>query len=323
MRFSLLGNTFLSLTGRDLIGRRLCTHLKSYSTVRTQLHLRMSSITEKSSVKCFNGTQKVYTHQSEETKTEMTFGVYLPPQAESGKCPVVYYLSGLTCTEQNFVTKAGAQKAASELGLILVAPDTSPRGANIEGEEESWDFGTGAGFYVDATEEKWKNNYRMYSYVTKELPAIVHKNFPVNGKAAITGHSMGGHGALICALKNPGMFCAVSAFAPICNPVKCPWGEKAFTGYLGTNIETWKEYDACELSKKYNGPPLSILADQGTADGFLEKKQLLPDNLIEATKDNSSLACTVRMQEGYDHSYYFIATFIEEHLRFLNRGLTA
>lgn len=254
----------------------------------------------------------------------MTFGVYLPPQAESGKCPVVYYLSGLTCTEQNFVTKGGAQKTASELGLILVAPDTSPRGANIEGEDDSWDFGTGAGFYVDATEEKWKSNYRMYSYVTKELPAIVEKSFPVlPGKSAITGHSMGGHGALICALKNPGMYQAVSGFAPICNPVNCPWGKKAFSGYLGTNIESWKDYDACELSMKYKGPSLSILADQGTLDGFLDKGQLLPDKLIEATRNNSSLACTVRMQEGYDHSYFFIATFIDEHLRFLNKALSA
>merc|ERR1711881_15359 len=183
--------------------------------------------------------------------------------------------------------------------------------ANIEGEDESWDFGTGAGFYVNATEGKWRNNYRMYSYVTEELPSIVEKNFSIlPGKSAVTGHSMGGHGALICALKNPGMYQAVSAFSPICNPINCPWGQKAFTGYLGTNTEAWKEYDACELSKKYNGPPLAILADQGSADGFLEKGQLLPDNLIKATQDNSSLACTVRMQDGYDHSYYFIATFI-------------
>merc|ERR550534_3069499 len=205
----------------------------------TQLQ-QIMALTQKSTVKCFGGEQKVFTHESTETKTTMTFGVYLPAKAATEKCNVVYWLSGLTCTEQNFVTKAGAQEAASELGLIIVAPDTSPRGANIEGEEESWDFGTGAGFYVDATEEKWKNNYRMYSYVTKELPSIINSTESFNvatDRQSIFGHSMGGHGALISALKNPGMYQSVSSFAPICNPINCPWGLKAFSGYLGDNQE--------------------------------------------------------------------------------------
>ncbi|XP_057310365.1 S-formylglutathione hydrolase-like [Hydractinia symbiolongicarpus] len=280
--------------------------------------LAMASILEeKSSVVSFGGYQKVFSHDSVETKTKMFFAIFLPPKAESEKCPVLYWLSGLTCNEQNFITKAGAQRVASELGLIIVCPDTSPRGCSIPGEDDSWDFGTGAGFYVDATEEKWKNNYRMYSYVTKELTEIVENNFPaVKGKQSIFGHSMGGHGALVCGLKHPGKYLSISAFAPICNPMNCPWGIKAFNGYLGENKQSWKEYDACELAANYSGPEIRIMCDQGTEDGFLKQDQLLPDNLVAACSENDKIHCVSRLQKGYDHSYYFIATFVEEHIRF-------
>lgn len=276
-----------------------------------------STIVQKSTVKCFGGSVKVFTHESDETKTTMTFGVILPPQAvDNQKCPVLYYLSGLTCTEQNFITKAGAQKLAAELGMIIVCPDTSPRGCNIEGEEDGWDFGTGAAFYVDATEEKWKNNYRMFSYVTKELVKVIDANFPTNGKQSITGHSMGGHGAIVCALKSPGLYQSASAFAPICNPINCPWGVKAFTGYLGEDKESWKAFDSCELAEVYNGPKIEILSDQGSEDGFLKQNQLLPESLVQAVAKNNNIALISRTQEGYDHSYYFISTFVEDHLRF-------
>jgi S-formylglutathione hydrolase len=274
------------------------------------------ALKEVSSAKCFGGLQKVFEHDSSELKCRMRFGVYLPPQVESEKVPVLYWLSGLTCTEQNFVTKAGAQRVASSLGLLLVAPDTSPRGCNIEGEDESWDFGTGAGFYVNATEEKWKNNYRMYSYVTSELPELIRTNFNVvPDKQSIFGHSMGGHGALICALKNPGAYRSVSAFAPICNPVNCPWGQKAFSGYLGPDREQWKAWDATELVKNYKGPNFSyILIDQGKADSFLSAGQLLPENFVANAKE-AGVPVILRMQEDYDHSYYFIASFVEDHIR--------
>ena len=276
----------------------------------------MAVLKEVSSVKCFGGLQKVFEHESSELKCRMRFGVYLPPQTESEKVPVLYWLSGLTCTEQNFVTKAGAQRVAASLGLALVAPDTSPRGCNIEGEEDSWDFGTGAGFYVNATEEKWKTNYRMYSYVTAELPEVIRTNFNVvPDRQSIFGHSMGGHGALICALKNPGAYRSVSAFAPICNPVNCPWGEKAFSGYLGPDREQWKAWDATELVKNYKAPPLSyILIDQGKSDAFLSEGQLLPENFVVSAQA-TGMPVVLRMQEDYDHSYYFIATFMEDHIR--------
>jgi len=267
-----------------------------------------------SSVKMYDGYQKVFCHESKETKTKMTFGIYLPPQVAEGPCPVIYFLSGLTCTEQNFVTKANAQRYASQMGVVLVAPDTSPRGAGVEGEDENWDFGTGAGFYVDATEQPWSNNYRMYSYVTEELPKLVKSNFNVTDAASIMGHSMGGHGALICFLKNPGMYRSVSAFAPICNPVNCPWGLKAFSGYLGPDKSSWAQYDASELLKA--GPATvrhRILVDQGTDDGFLPKGQLLPGNLVDACAA-AGVPLDMRMQSGYDHSYYFIATFMEDHI---------
>ncbi|XP_067014423.1 S-formylglutathione hydrolase isoform X2 [Anabrus simplex] len=246
----------------------------------------------------------------------MNFAVYLPPQSDEGKVPVVYWLSGLTCTEQNFIQKAGAQRYAAEHGVIIVGPDTSPRGCNIPGEDDSWDFGTGAGFYVDATQEPWNKNYRMFSYVTKELPELVKKHFPVLPDCqSIMGHSMGGHGALICALKNPGKYRSVSAFAPICNPTKGAWGKKALGGYLGTSdSDVWNSWDATELVKKYSGPPLEILIDQGKEDQFLKDGQLLPENLVAACQA-SEMPVILHMREGYDHSYFYVSTFIGEHLQ--------
>lgn len=274
----------------------------------------MEALTLVSSNKCFGGLQKVYSHFSSTLKCTMKFAIFLPPKSEAAPVPLLYWLSGLTCTEQNFIQKAGAQKYASELSLAIVCPDTSPRGCNIEGEEDSWDLGTGAGFYVDATQGKWKENYKMYSYVTKELPSLM-ENFPVDTKRqGIFGHSMGGHGALTCALKNPGMYKSVSAFAPICNPVDCPWGKKVFSNYLGDDQKAWEEHDATCLVQKYKGPPLMLLVDQGTEDGFLKDQQLLPERLLEASQ-KSGVGITLRMQEGYDHSYFFIATFIEDHLK--------
>ncbi|XP_067204905.1 S-formylglutathione hydrolase [Linepithema humile] len=275
----------------------------------------MSELTQVQKHKIFGGWQKVYSHNSTELGCTMKFAVYLPPQAEKSSVPVIYWLSGLTCTEANFSEKAGAQKYAAEHGVILVIPDTSPRGLNIPGENDSYDFGSGAGFYVDATCEPWKKNYRMYSYITKELPALINKEFPtLPNKQSIMGHSMGGHGALICALKNPGQFKTVSAFAPISNPIQCPWGKKAFSGYLGESEanDAWKEWDATELMKNYNGPLLDILIDQGKDDQFLKQGQLLPENLLKAAKDNG-ISLVLRFHDNYDHSYYFIATFIEDH----------
>ncbi|XP_054714887.1 S-formylglutathione hydrolase-like [Uloborus diversus] len=275
----------------------------------------MSEVTEVSSSKCFDGYQKVFRHSSSELKCDMKFSVYLPNGTQSGKTyPVLYWLSGLTCTEENFIIKSGFQQYASKHEIIVVGPDTSPRGCKIEGEDEDYDFGTGAGFYVDATEPKWKNNYRMYSYVTKELPAVIEKSFPTNGKVSIMGHSMGGHGALICAIKNPGMFLSVSAFAPISNPIDSPWGQKAFTGYLGSNQNLWKDYDATELAKEYAGPSLDILIDQGTEDQFLEK-QLKPEHFTAACK-GTKIKPDLKMRHGYDHSFYFISTYLREHFEY-------
>ena len=273
-------------------------------------------VAEVSKAKSFGGWQKVYQHQSEVLKCQMKFGLYLPPQSETKKVPVIYYLSGLTCTEQNVITKSGFQSYASEAGVAIVAPDTSPRGCNIEGEDDSYDFGSGAGFYVDATTDKWKTNYNMYSYITKELPAVVEANFNVEpSRKSIFGHSMGGHGALVCYLKNPGAYLSVSAFAPICNPSNCPWGKKAFNGYLGPDEETWKEWDATELVKTFKGPNLAyILIDQGESDNFLAEKQLLPHTFVDACRV-SNVPVVLQMQEGYDHSYYFIASFIGAHIR--------
>ncbi|XP_072902271.1 S-formylglutathione hydrolase isoform X1 [Hemitrygon akajei] len=293
-------------------------------SVRVCLHfVTKMTLVQLSSAKCFGGYQKVYEHDSSELKCKMRFGIYLPPKSESAKCPVLYWLSGLTCTEQNFITKASSQQTAAELGLIIVVPDTSPRGCNIPGEDDSWDFGTGAGFYVDSSEEPWKANYRMYSYVTEELPSLIESNFPViPEKKSIFGHSMGGHGALVCALKNPGKYKSVSALSPICNPVQCPWGQKAFTGYLGSDKSKWEMYDATCLVKSYSGPLLDILIDQGKNDQFLAAGQLLPDNFIKVCTEKK-IPVVFRLQEGYDHSYYFIASFIRDHIKHHAKYLNA
>jgi S-formylglutathione hydrolase len=222
----------------------------------------------------------------------------------------------LTCNELNFVQKAGAQKYAAEHGLIIVCPDTSPRNVNIPGEDDAYDFGSGAGFYVDATVEPWKKHYKMFSYITSELIDLVNKTFPtLPDRCSIFGHSMGGHGALICALKSPGLFKSVSAFAPISNPSKCAWGEKAFGGYLGEDREAWKQWDTTELVAKYNGPLLELYIDQGNEDNFLKDQQLLPHNLVEACK-KAQVPCVLNMRDGYDHSYFYIATFVGEHIAY-------
>lgn len=274
----------------------------------------MADITTRSEQKCFEGLQGFYSHESEACGGTMNFAVYQPPQALAGESrPVVTYLAGLTCTEETFVIKAGAQRVASELGLILVAPDTSPRGAGIDGEDDDWDFGTGAGFYLDATAAPWATRYRMYSYVTKELSEAVAQAFPADmNHQGIFGHSMGGHGAITLHLKNPGTYKSVSAFAPICAPMQCPWGTKAFSGYLGEDRESWRRYDASELV--LNSPSdAKILIDQGTHDQFLEE-QLHPETFAEAC-ERADQHFELRMQPGYDHSYYFIQSFMEDHLR--------
>jgi S-formylglutathione hydrolase len=264
---------------------------------------------------CFGGTVGFYRHASQVCNCEMRFAVFVPPQAKQAPVPVLYYLSGLTCTEENFTTKAGAQRYAAEHGLMLVAPDTSPRGDNVPDEEGAWDFGKGAGFYVDATESPWNQNYRMYSYVVDELPALIHANFPVQpDRTGIFGHSMGGHGALICGLKNPDRYRSISAFAPIAAPSQCDWGQKAFSGYLGTDRAAWSAYDATELVKSGARIDRSILIDQGTADTFLAQQQLLPE-VFAAACDQAGQPLTLRMQQGYDHSYYFIATFVGDHIQ--------
>jgi S-formylglutathione hydrolase len=250
----------------------------------------------------------------------MRFSAYLPPQARSGKVPVLYYLSGLTCTEETFPIKAHAQQTAAELGLMLIAPDTSPREPRLPGDADSWDFGYSAGFYVDATVAPWSQYYRMYSYVTKELPELVTAGLPARADATgIFGHSMGGHGALICALRNPQTYKSVSAFAPIAAPMQCPWGKKALGNYLGADAQSWREYDASELvaRRAYPGP---ILIDQGGSDQFLAE-QLLPEK-FSAAAAKSGQALNLRMQPGYDHGYYFIQTFMADHLRHHARQLT-
>jgi S-formylglutathione hydrolase len=270
--------------------------------------------------RCFDGTQATYVHEASATQCPMRFGVFLPPQAGKARVPVLYWLSGLTCTEENFIIKAGAQRAAAELGIALVVPDTSPRGLAIPGEDASYDFGLGAGFYVDATEPPWSRGYQMYSYVTEELPRTIAEKFPIDReRTGIFGHSMGGHGALTLALKNPDRYRSVSAFAPICSPMCCPWGEKALTGYLGSDRRAWRAYDATALieDRGWRGPPL--LVDQGTKDPFLER-ELKPELLKEACL-RKGVGLQLRMREGYDHSYFFISTFIEDHLRFHARHL--
>jgi S-formylglutathione hydrolase len=268
-----------------------------------------------SSNKIFGGDNKQFNHTSSVLNCDMRFAIYLPPQATAeNKVPVLYWLSGLTCTDENFMHKAGAQRLAAQLGIAIVAPDTSPRGQGVPDDAETaYDFGLGAGFYVNATQAPWDQHYQMYDYVVKELPALIEANFPVNNKRAISGHSMGGHGALTIALKNPDRYTSVSAFSPISNPINCPWGKKALGNYLGSDQSTWGDYDASELIKVSKNH-LPVLVDQGTADNFLEE-QLKPEALIAAAK-SSDYPLELRLQEGYDHSYFFIASFIEDHLKF-------
>ena len=272
------------------------------------------SLTIKSEQKAFGGIQGVYTHAAAETACDMEFSLFVPPQAAAGKVPVLYYLSGLTCTQENVTTKGGFQRVAAELGLAVVCPDTSPRGAGYEGEDDAYDFGTGAGFYVDATRQPWSAMYRMASYVTDELPTLIGDTFPVDtSRAGIFGHSMGGHGALTIALRNPGKYRSLSAFAPIAAPMQCPWGEKALSGYLGDDRQTWRPYDATDLVKTGHCFDGTILIDQGGADGFLDE-QLKPWLFVEACTE-AGQPVELRIQDGYDHSYYLMATFMEDHLR--------
>lgn len=261
---------------------------------------------------CFDGTVAFYSHHSTSCATTMRFGIFLPPQATSERCPVLFYLPGLTCTEETFFAKSGAQRFAAQHGLILVAPDTSPRNLDLPGESVSWDFGSGAGFYVDATQPPWAPHYRLFSYVTEELPALICAAFPADRQRhGIFGHSMGGHGALVCALRNPAQYRSVSAFAPVCAPMACPWGQKAFSGYLGPDENAWKHYDATQLLQR-NRLPFEVLVDQGEKDKFLSE-QLKPDLLLEACRHNGQ-QIELRRHADYDHSYYFVTTFMEDHI---------
>jgi S-formylglutathione hydrolase len=271
--------------------------------------------------RCYGGVQAVYRHDSAATSCAMEFAVYQPPQAQRGPVPVLYWLSGLTCSWANFTEKAGVQRYAARHGLMIVAPDPSPRGIDLPGQDDAYDFGSGAGFYLDATQEPWSSHYRMYSYVTKELPAVIEARLPADPeRCGIFGHSMGGHGALICALKNPERYRSLSAFAPICAPMRCPWGEKAFTGYLGDDREAWKAYDATELAAESNWRT-EVLVDQGGADDFL-MSQLKPHLLHEAF-GKAGIPLTARYQAGYDHSYYFMASFMADHVAHHARLLNA
>lgn len=263
--------------------------------------------------KSFGGWHKQYSHHSSTLNCKMRFAIYLPPQASNGeKVPVLYWLSGLTCTDENFMQKAGGHALAAKLGIAIVAPDTSPRGDDVA-NDEGYDLGQGAGFYVNATEAPWNRHYQMYDYVVNELPELIEATFPVSDKRSITGHSMGGHGALIIAMRNADRYASVSAFSPISNPINSPWGQKAFTAYLGKDKETWRNYDASELMKKATQfVPAKV--DQGESDDFLVE-QLKPE-VLEAAANMSGYPLELNLHEGYDHSYYFIASFIEDHLRF-------
>jgi S-formylglutathione hydrolase len=271
---------------------------------------------------CFGGVQRFYEHPSREIGLPMRFSVFLPPQAAQGKVPALLYLAGLTCNEETFMTKAGAQRVAAELGVALMAPDTSPRGAQVPGESDAWDFGVAAGFYLDATRAPWATHYRMESYLTQELLPLVVDALPLLGnQIGIFGHSMGGHGALTLALRHPALFKSVSAFAPICAPMECPWGHKAFTGYLGKDRAAWAQHDASALMAASQTPfPQGILIDQGLGDKFLAK-QLLPERFEQACA-SANQPLTLRRHAGYDHGYYFISSFMEDHLRFHHARLT-
>lgn len=267
------------------------------------------------SIKESGGYLNRYQHDSASCACKMTFSVYLPPQATDSKVPALYWLSGLTCTDDNARTKAGMQRYAAEHGIALVFPDTSPRGEDVPDEAERYDLGQGAGFYVNAIQEHWRKNYQMYDYVTQELPELIEANLPIlPGVKSITGHSMGGHGALICALKNPQDYRSVSAFSPICHPTQCGWGKGCFTAYLGDDQKTWQQYDATELVKA-GAMVNDILIDQGNADEFYDEGQLLPED-FQIACDAAGQKLTLRMQDGYDHSYHFIATFVGEHIAY-------
>lgn len=263
--------------------------------------------------KVFGGWHKQYCHHSVSTQSPMRFAIYLPPQASpANPVPVLYWLSGLTCTDENFMQKSGAMKVAAELGIAIVAPDTSPRGEDIA-NDPSYDLGQGAGFYLNATQPPWQNHYQMYDYIYKELPYLIESHFPVTDKKSISGHSMGGHGALVIGLRNQPHYCSISAFSPICHPTQSPWGIKAFEHYLGDDKTHWQEYDSTLLLKKL-GTQVPILVDQGSEDAFLAS-QLATETLIDLVNSHQ-WPVEVRMQPGYDHSYYFITTFIEQHLEF-------
>ena len=278
------------------------------------------TLTEISSTKVYGGWLKRFKHESTCLQCDMVFAIYLPPQAEQQTVPLLWWLSGLTCTDENFSQKAGAFRMAAELGLAIICPDTSPRGLNLPGEHDSWDFGSGAGFYVNATQEPWKTHYNMYDYVAVELPKLVQDHFPLNGNESISGHSMGGHGALVLALRQPARYKSVSAFAPITNPVNCPWGQKAFSHYLGESSEAWELYDACKLIASGQSKQ-ELWVDQGGADNFKET-QLMPEQLV-AVCQQFGHPLIYREHQGYDHSYFFISTFIEDHLRYHAKHLTA
>lgn len=284
------------------------------------------SLSQLSRVRCFGGWLATYSHQSQSNNCEMRFAIYLPPQAEKQKIlPVMYWLSGLTCTEENFMAKSGAQRYAAEHGIIIVAPDTSPRGELVPDDPQgAWDFGLGAGFYVDATQAPWSAHYRMYSYVVNELPALICRHFAADPRRkSISGHSMGGHGALMIALRNPGAYRSVSAFAPIVAPMRCPWGETAFSQYLGNNTETWQNYDSCYLVEHPLGTAadkLPLLVDQGQSDDFLDSQ--LKSHLLTHSCEKAGHPLDLRLHPGYDHSYHFIASFIGEHMAFHARALT-
>lgn len=272
-----------------------------------------SSLTLISATKSFGGWVKRYQHYSATLKCQMIFAIYLPPQADTNPVPLLWWLSGLTCTDENFMQKSGAQQVAAKLGIAIICPDTSPRGVDIPGADDGYDFGSGAGFYVNATQAPWAEHYQMFDYIAKELPELAFANFPLNGKESISGHSMGGHGALVLALRQPGRYASVSAFAPIVNPSNVPWGQKALKGYLGDDPQAWAEYDACALVKKGESKQ-PFFIDQGTADNFLTE-QLRPE-LLEQVCHQRQHPLVLRHQEGYDHSYFFIATFIDDHLRY-------
>ncbi|WP_300452259.1 S-formylglutathione hydrolase [Accumulibacter sp.] len=263
--------------------------------------------------RCFAGWHRRYRHRSATLRCDMVFAVYLPPQADQRRVPALYWLSGLTCSDENFMQKAGAMRLAATLGLAIVVPDTSPRGAGVPGDPDgAWDFGHGAGFYLNATQEPWAAHYQMHDYVVHELPALIEEALPIDARRGICGHSMGGHGALVCALRNPGRYLSLSAMAPISHPLASPWGEKAFLRYLGEDLAAWRAWDACELIAVAR-ERLPLLVDQGEADPFLAA-QLRPETLRQACAA-AGHPLTLRLHPGYDHSYYFIATFIEDHLR--------